>query len=619
MEGNHLMAVTSVTLKNTMQLHILISLLWASTQSLLILNRTESDPITQEHLKSYLRKLRLGKTSCIMLIDLRKQRCSNCIEHFLHRFVNIPKIIDSGDMPAEDDIPNPTHTFLFVENAAQMKSFLRSSHKYELYSVRSRFQFIFCLKVLRNQWINRTLKYVWNKGVFNFVLVYVFYSLEKVSYNDFHDVKVMNLTTKRALSRILFPDKTKNLKGRELEVGVYEEFPKIKKIGEKWDGEDIRILTNIIGMSNATLKIKELPRPKNFYDISEMMGDSTEFRFIRRSLHFGYEKLIYVQPFRMDSLVAFVPRSHVKLKHLASFFSIYNASSAAAMVLLIIVVAFVVEASRDMSFFAAAYWASYLFGTCVKNLRNKSNSTKIVFLSWTVFGLINGVVLQTTLTTMLLRREHDPEIDTIEQLRDSNMTIYIDLGHLNLVPKILLAQCVFSNSTDIYQKFMDDTQAEDVYVFLESSINAIKRETSTKASSFRVMKETLVPGFTVYLFHRQSPWYDMVNNNFRAMFDYVYLNRYQFTVRRSRKRRQRRQLDLDSQSLTFHHWKSIFSAILVCYLVTFIVFIGELMWKYTKNNYFKYIWTYESLKHAIFSFLLLTFIYLFELKVLDIR
>ncbi|KAG5893773.1 hypothetical protein JTB14_005440 [Gonioctena quinquepunctata] len=444
-----------------------------------------------------------------------------------------------------------------------------SVESYPHFTNRANIQYIICSRVDGKKWLPMTLKKIWKRNIFNFVMVYVYEGLEVISYNAFNRVKITNLTDENRSSSVLFPNKLRDVKGHTFNVGMYPSYPMNKKSDGRWDGFEVRLLNDTINIMNGKVNIVDLP-PREIKDFEIDNVKNCDFTFIRKFLSQTQEGFDFISLFQMDDLVGLVPKNHKcsvsNSEHMIGF------TTSFVLVMILLIVAFIARAGNAFSISEAilALW-HILCGGSVSFPRRMPRSSKILFFSFTVFALLLAIIFQTRFTTNLMAKRHKNIIKNIKDLHESNLTIVVSSYHQTYIPEILLEQCVFMDITSVPKSIFNESYKNTAFIITNSFSRSVKREYQyqQKTFPFRKMRSPIVPGLSAIWFPLNSPYIDHLRGCiFRSSS--LLSREYIFTKKR------KQEVEGNTNTVTPQHLQGFFIRVFLSYILAFIVFLGEL-------------------------------------------
>jgi hypothetical protein len=197
-------------MKGTFEMKTILVFFWVT---FLNLGDTHLSPEPEnflvEQLEKYFANHHLEHISC-SYINVCQQLTRDVAKWFIQTN-RCPSVIAEGNFNTTEDISKSAETYIFMEKADDAGDVIAQLQTYQFWSARNQNYFIICTRVENTKFLPQLLELIWTRQILNFVVVFVFTSVEIFSYNPFTR-KVMNLS----MSGNLFPDKLRNLNGFRL-------------------------------------------------------------------------------------------------------------------------------------------------------------------------------------------------------------------------------------------------------------------------------------------------------------------------------------------------------------------------------------------------------------------
>lgn len=526
----------------------------------------------EEELDKYASAFELESFSGLtVFVDTHSCDCKRITEQLLKKQANSSVIIDNGIskyMDAKQNFLKSELVLVFIETFDKMMESLHNLRYHKFWNNRAFVQFVICTQVTTDKFVEHFLISIWRENVFDFVLVYVYEKLEVMSYNRFGTRRWLNFTGTKYTKANLFPNKWVNVNGFEFNVGIDGDKPLNTFENGVWKGEDIELLKEFIGDINGIVKITRISPEKNFMDGSSIF-DFTFVRIFPTSNIIGFLEII--NPSDRDSLICLVPNAG-PVPSYKNFFIIYDSKTFLVLTSLIIIVAIVATVGKSSVDFSRSFFEALccLFGGCITKFFVRPPSTKVIFLSFIIFSLINLEIFQSQLTSKLLTNKFKGNIDSIRELAQSDLKVFVDDFHY-----ILLPRCIKNKAIPVTTTYLMDMLNEghpNSYILLESYLQVLLRSKKGKRSKFwrdfHFMREAIVPGFSVYVFPRNSPYVDEISKHFKRrgtnIFDRRYFRRQRHFIRRG--------------TIDFDNFVRMFLGPLIGYILAAMVLILEIIW-----------------------------------------
>jgi hypothetical protein len=422
-----------------------------------------------------------------------------------------PSVIAEGYFNTTEDISKSAETYIFMEKADDAGDVIAQLQTYQFWSARNQNYFIICTRVENTKFLPHLLELIWTRQILNFVVVFVFTSVEIFSYNPFTR-EVMNLT----MSGNLFPDKLRNLNGFRLKVSLWADWPLTTKQDDQWVGKDFDALTVVMSMLNGTFEVVDPPKSGGLLGVIEDINSGrSDFSFNTFFLFFfaSYD-IEFSYPHQMSELVVLIPTDDNFIQN-TSILSIFQPSVWFLFVVVIVANALTLKCVSKIDSFnkLILYYFGSLLGIPWPRLNSKYLSIKLKLLIFFLCSIIFRTAFQCFLTGSFLGSHSFQEITTISELSKSGIMIRAAQQAVDLIPEefVLSGKFISTNRYErkrLLQK-LDRTAAilvsRDV---AEELLNMWK--TDEKNLPFYVMEEALLPGIDTYIFHKNSPYMEKI-------------------------------------------------------------------------------------------------------------
>jgi hypothetical protein len=422
-----------------------------------------------------------------------------------------PSVIAEGYFNTTEDISKSAETYIFMEKADDAGDVIAQLQTYQFWSARNQNYFIICTRVKNTKFLTHLLELIWTRQILNFVVVFVFTSVEIFSYNPFTR-EVMNLT----MSGNLFPDKLRNLNEFRLRVSLWADWPLTTKQDDQWVGKDFDTLTVVMSMLNATFEVVEPPKRKAFVGmLDDIDSGRSEFSFNTFfPISIGSYNIEYSYPHEMNELVVLIPTDDNSIKD-TSILSIFHPSVWFLFVVVIVANALTSKSVNKIDSFnkLILYYFGSLLGIPWPRLTSKFLSIKLKLVIFLLCSIIFRTAFQYFLTGSFLGSHSFQEITTISELSKSSIMIRGSQSVVDLIPEEfgLSGKFIFTNRYErqrLLQK-LDRTAAILTSRGVAEEL-LITWKTGGKQLPFYMMEEALLPGIGTHVFHKNSPYLEKI-------------------------------------------------------------------------------------------------------------
>jgi hypothetical protein len=508
-----------------------------------------------------------------------------------------PSVVAARFFNASGYIPKTTGNFIFLESVGdEVKDVVDQVRNYSFWSSRMENHFIICGQVDDKKFLPNLLRVIWERSILNFVVVFVFDRLEVFSYNPFLQDGVTNLSFPGS-TRTLFPDKLRNLHGYQLRVSLFVDFPLTVKYKGQWLGRDYDRLKMVAEMINATFKIIEAQNDTGYFGAyDDIMENKSDFCFIT---HFYmpniFQDVEYTYPHQLNAIVAVVPtRNNTGRNNFAMFSSF---SSTTWILYLVTLVLF--SASRKLSNTRESFVVLFInsfdtfLGGSVADFYSKPCVVKLKLMTFILGSIIFRTWFQCALISSFIKPDCPQQIDTIEALRESKMTICTSLSLAKIIPteyglsKQLVVVTPMERQRLLYN--LDTSQAYVITIgFANKYISTLPRTKENLA--FGLLEEIIVPGIGTYYFQKHSPFLDKFSELLQRATLYA-LSENKHQINPQRENTEEKNLhekttsveDHNNVVLTVKHLQSVFFLWIGGLFVALVSFVSELIYNHYKN------------------------------------
>ncbi|KAJ3663158.1 hypothetical protein Zmor_007464 [Zophobas morio] len=322
-------------------------------------------------------------------------------------------------------------------------------------------------------------------------------------------------------NQTIFPDKLRNMKRYHLRVSLFVDFPlTVKNPPGKWVGNDYELLQVVTSMMNATFEIIE-PEGKIGYfgAYDDIMANKTDFCFIT---HFYmcnlFQEADYTYPHEMSRLVAVVPTRRNTGRNMSTIFSIFRF---VVWILCLVVLVLVSLLSRPtlknppQPFQRLFFYVLQAFlGNAFPGLDSKPFPVKLQLVIFIFSCIIFRTAFQCFLISSFVKPSRLEQIDTITQLRESKIKVYTSGALAKMIP----LEFGISEQIDVITpveriNMLYGLNTKGAYIiggpFADKFVGGLKGD--KEHLPFRIMKDILVPGVSVYFFQTHSPFVDKIS------------------------------------------------------------------------------------------------------------
>jgi hypothetical protein len=527
-----------------------------------------------DFMEDKLKEYRFGKnyTSC-SYINVNSPESRDISSWFIKENV-CPAVVAGDFFNASGYLPKAETAFIFVETYGQMGEIIRKMQNYSFWSGRAQNHFVICKPMNDTNFLRDLFGNIWKHHILNFVVIFVQNTLQVFSYNPFKK-EIINLTR----TPHYFPDKLKNFNGYQLKVSFFNDFPLTQKDNGDWSGRDYILLKAVTSMLNATFTIVEPPPTTNYMGAyKDMQSGKSDFCFISR--FYGHDNGLEVEfnyPHEKNGISLLMPVMHRKKTLFLVFHPFTWLLLVTGKIIISLTILFTDKSQRRSLSESVLYVFSCFLGYPYPRFHSKSLIIKFQIITFIVGSIILRTAFQCFLISYFIKSSPAHQINTIIQLQNSDVKIYMSQLLAPLIPK----------DYDLHKRFVYVTREERM-VMLHENLNTsgaygmtwtyankyVKILNKGKRNIlFCGMKEVLVPQYNSYIFKKHSPYLDK--------FSECLLRERQFMLAKSSDfgtRFKKSSLEEDEEVvLKLQHLQHIFFVLAIGLAASLLVFVVELM------------------------------------------
>lgn len=414
-------------------------------------------------------------------------------------------------------LEKPRHLFVFVEEVEEFITGLRDAEENMLlWFLRGKLHIVICSPVNDTEWIKPMAEELWESKVLDFIIIYYFHGVKGVEYNPF--LQEITEIAPSADEHDIFSNKLLDIHGHVMKVSMFPDPPRVVNKEGILKGMDVTLLHNFMEKINATLDIviAHGTNAETYFD--EYYLDVTygyvDFGFMSS---FSFEeqnddiKLKFTYPRRMDNVVVVVPRSE-KIPQYRYIFLVFGFTVwvfILGSVGVVSVFQHIFSNIRNSPLLISCLDAhGILLSQSANSLNTGSTALKTLLVLWIYTSMVLNVAFQCSLTSIMINPKYEKEIDTLQELYESEYKIMINPWHIKNVPEFsnLHGKMVVEFESTIFNKMMegDTDMAYAVQLSIAEAIVAEKYVGNLPV--YHIVDEYLVPGVTIYVFPAKSPY-----------------------------------------------------------------------------------------------------------------
>ncbi|RZC38122.1 methyltransferase NSUN7, partial [Asbolus verrucosus] len=399
------------------------------------------------------------------LADFTDNQCDYLLNEFV-KSLEGPKIINTNSRAGE--------YFFFLPDLDAIEQVI------ERWQKQSRTYFVICNEVQNITTLDEVFAAIWKKKILNYVIAYpTIDKLEVVTFNPFTN-EILNSDFE------FFPNKLEDVRGYQIRVAMFDNFPTMKKVGGNWSGKDHDYLRLVEFAMNATFTIVETPKSKQFDGIRRaLVEDRADFSFMGLFQGSDFEDLDYFYPHIMDGAVVMLPTTK---QTIVDVLSVFGAEIWVCSGLLVIFLGFLIS-------FVRKYPLSF----------------KLLLLLFLTVPSVFSNIFQSGISSILTKTQYNQDIDTIQALRASKLPLLTFARFHKIITQIydFSQQIRVCDKRTMYEMIAKRDENKGYILPYIVTLEFVKTSTA-----YRIMKEFLIPGQRIYLFQSNSPYLDEVGHIF---------------------------------------------------------------------------------------------------------
>lgn len=415
--------------------------------------------------------------------------------------------------------------FIFLESISEIPFFVEQSLNTHLWNPNGDTHILISASNGDAQFLDY-LKFMWKKGIYNYVIVLLYDNLKVIKYNPFIN-EVIDITNCKTC--LYLNDVIKNMSGYKLRICIFEHEPYLKKINNTWVGEGMDVIKDIVKGLNATSEFIE--NEKKFTKAIHVLNFGSDvclspiFRF---ALQFGEKNLSidYIYD-KVNKLVVVLPKGKPKIV-IAKVFLIFDLTTWLILIFLLFLFSgcfkLLSKFYKEKKTFTL--WClqavQIFFQHPITKIHHYKKYLTLSLSAWILFTLIINIVVQTNLFSTFIRKEYPNGINTIQEIKDKRIVLIGKKVHVTQVSsKFPNNQLIIQNVSEIFKRLLAHDTSVGYILEHELAIvftNHIKDD--DYSSIFHIVTESIGHGFNVFMVQKLSPYLNSVERiiNLRKEF-----------------------------------------------------------------------------------------------------
>lgn len=514
---------------------------------------------------------------------------TNCIDFYT--FANTPIVIASGFRNYTTNSPKIRQIYVFLDDLESIGKVLSEMDFYYIFDVNGNYYFFVCVQLDDDKWIYEVSELIWRHSIMNFVLIYNTTAINVVGYNPFNKT-ILNFTNylPHYADCTLFPNKLRNMYGYEIQVTLFDDWPKNVYENGKYIGLDSDVLNIVLEVYNATVKFYYFE--KLLEAVQHLLDKGSDTIFVSVPALSNYNAFQYSKSSMMDDIIVMVPRTK-ESQNFSLFFHIFKTNTIWMIYVLVwfslITVTCIINKldkthteSINKNIFELI---SIQFCISIPNFQVKCNPMKIVIIFLLFGGILYQSFLNATLLGILVNEKNGNDIKTLDELVQRKLPLHIDIMFKD---SIMFFNSMITNIVNTTQKnvilSLQSFKNDGAYAMTESGIYTFANNFDNYLEMNRRLDDTyvkleehLIPTHKVYLLPHKSPYISIINNAITINEEYMLGNRRKLNNGNHHKKRRHMRKHMDV--LCMHHMLPAFYTLMSGLSFAMAIFFAEVLYK----------------------------------------
>lgn len=255
----------------------------------------------------------------------------------------------------------------------------------------------------------------------------------------------------------------------------------------------------------------------------DIRGGEADFSFMGYFRFVSLPEARYSYPHEMDNIAIMAPRGKMVPQYMNMALTFQTTLwKTLILVNAIIIIFFALMHKFKKLEFEVFELVAALFGVPITVLERKRWHVKVMMLSLIIgFGILS-CAFQSALTSALVTPKYYKNIDTLEELKESGIPIYIPAPLKAQLPtdNILQDKIILDVRENIFKRIEMGQQNAAFALPLSYSKRIMDVEVRNGKTRLRFLKQHLIPGYGVHIFPRRSPYTRKVEEYIRLDSEY---------------------------------------------------------------------------------------------------
>ncbi|KAG5899383.1 hypothetical protein JTB14_036871 [Gonioctena quinquepunctata] len=360
--------------------------------------------------------------------------------------------------------------------------------------------------------IQSYMDFLWrNYQDLDYVIVLLYENLHILSYNPF---KVEVKDIKQCPTCPFFTRFIDNMYGYPMRILIFEYPPVLEFSDGKWIGDDYKRIEDFAEWLNFTPEF-HVPAgvTKAISSLRKNEADMCAVRIFRFDTYARAMNVIEPTYIDENKLVILVPKAEL-LPSYQNILYIFEGKTLVCLLICLVLISiatkFVSRIDKLDAGFAKCLLDSWriILQSALPYIHSRPTWTGMVLLFWILFSNVLNTAIQTKMLAAFIKPNFLDDIHTLEELRKSELPIY---GQALLV-KAVPAEYGLGEQFEIAMASTIDAMLKKrepgAYLLKENAALMYLEfiENQYGSSYFHLIEETLVPGYDIFFFQKNSPY-----------------------------------------------------------------------------------------------------------------
>ncbi|KAK9875135.1 hypothetical protein WA026_005928 [Henosepilachna vigintioctopunctata] len=434
--------------------------------------------------------------------------------------IDIPICLLNDDLPSNQTFlqQQTSATIILINDTDSQKLHLivKKLMRFEMYNSRVETVFVITSKVEDQNFLSDYLKIIWSYGIIRYLVAFFDGNIKSFSYNPFRN-EIREVLTHGEKPE--FPNYLTNLEGYTLKVAMFMQWPRVQRRKGKLIGPDVMLLENLARLLNASLSIVETSKSDSYSGAyRSVLSSQSDLCFVKYFFVYGeFPNAEYTDPYELNYVDVYVPNARPLPTYL-TVFMVFNSLKwiTIGLTFLTVLVSFKILSTKSDRNKIWSYCDIFMIMLCLtlgiplKRLDKYPRVLKILLLPYIVMIFIFVVDFRSHLLNRFQFTSYQKGITTLQELAESGIPLYTFVNKTTSIPKELKEQYhIYPNLEFVSSRKTNGTRFAFALPFLWR--RNIPMKPGTRPLEYHSIHETLMKGFGIYMFRKNSPYVEKFN------------------------------------------------------------------------------------------------------------